>query len=211
MRIAPLAAAVLVLALAGCTPGTGTADPTTDPAPTESVTPAAPQPALVVVSLTGLTIQDDAGGTVQTADFTDADATLALVSGLLGSTPTPTVNADYGTSVWEWPDVQLGSSGPDYSWLRVSTATLGGLPVQTPDGIHVGSSLADVEAVGPFDDGYDSDGDGTSDILGVDQVPNPDQESLSLPGQPGTDFVALFMNGGAVTEIQSPSNDYSDV
>lgn len=210
MRIV-IAAPVLVLALAGCAPTAGPADPTTAPKPTETSTPAAPQPAVVIVSLKDVTIQDDAGGTVQSVPFTDAAGMLALVSGLMGSTPTPTVNADYGTSTWEWPGVQLGSPGPDYSWLRVSVANLGSLPLQTAGGIHVGSSLADVEAVGPFDDGYDGDGDGTSDVLGVDQVTNPEFDSLSNPGHPGTDFVALFMAGGAVTDIQSPSNDYSDV
>jgi hypothetical protein len=95
--------------------------------------------------------------------------------------------------------------------VRAEVAQLGDLPLQTSDGIHVGSSLADVEALGHDDSGYDGDGDGTSDVLGLEQETNPSYDSLSHPGQPGTDYVEVQIAAGAVTVVRSPSNDYSDV
>ena len=213
MRLTVLAAAIAVtLTLAGCAPQ-GTVEPTTDPVPTESVTPE-PQPAVVIMSLDGLTVQDDAGGTVESAEFTDPDAILDLLSELLGSTPEPTQYPEIGNQTYEWPGVLFGTGieePSDYSWVRAEVAQLGDLPLQTSDGIHVGSALADVEALGPFEVGYDGDGDGVSDELGLEQQANPAYESLGHPGEPGTDFVAVQIAAGAVTVVRSPSNDYSDV
>jgi hypothetical protein len=202
--------AIIALALSACGPGT-IAVPPTEPTTAETATPEAPTPSAVIVSLDGLSIVDADGNALQTTTFTDPDPVLALLSDLLGSTPTPTENADYGTKVWQWPDIQFGTTGPDYSWVFIQTDELGGLPLQTAQGIHVGSTRDDVDALDPYDSYYDEDGDGASDVLGIEQVPAPDYDSLALPGQPGTDYIEVDLDGDTVTALHSPSNDYSDV
>jgi hypothetical protein len=204
--------AVIALALSACAPGT-VAVPPTEPttAETETASPGPATPAAVIVSLEGLTLVDGDGNPLEQTQFTDPDPVLALLSELLGSTPVPTENPDYGTKVWQWPDIQFGTTGPDYSWVFIQTADLGGLPLQTIDGIHVGSNRDDVLALDPYDSGYDEDGDGQADLLGIEHVTNPDYESLSLPGNPGTDFIEVDLEGDTVTTLRSPSNDYSDV
>jgi hypothetical protein len=205
-----LGLAALVLLLAGCAPGAPTT-PSATPEPTETVTPAPAEPATLVLSLDGLAVQDETGATLQSATFDDPDATLALLASVMGSTPTPNVNPDFGTTTWEWPDVLFGKASDDFSWFRSEAAVLGGLTLQTTDGIHLGSTRAEVTALSPFDLAYDMDGDGTSDLLGLEQETVPGTQSLNFPGQPGTAFVEVQLVGDAVTVLRAPSNDYSDV
>ena len=42
-------------------------------------------------------------------------------------------------------------------------------------------------------------------------VTNNDYESLSFPGQPGTDYIEAQLAGDTVSTLASPSNDYTDV
>jgi hypothetical protein len=204
-----IAAIAFTLVLAACAPtGGGTTDP--DPDPTVTV-PETPTATAVVISLTGLDIVDQNGEPLEATRFDDPEPVLFLLGELLGSTPEPTEYPEFGTTTYDWGDVLLGLNGEDYSWVRVDVAELGGLPVQTTDGIQVGSPRADVEALAPYDSGYDSDGDGASDSYGVEAVTNPEYESLSIPGEQGTDFVEVYMAGDSVEWIRSPSNDYSDV
>ncbi|HEX7835525.1 MAG TPA: hypothetical protein VF479_08675, partial [Pseudolysinimonas sp.] len=98
-----------------------------------------------------------------------------------------------------------------FSWLRAEVSDLGGLPLQTTDGIQIGSTRAEVAALAPFDGAYDMDGDGTSDLFGLEQQTVPGTESLSFPGQPGTAFVEVQLDGDTVTVLRAPSNDYSDL
>lgn len=211
--LAALAATVLALALAACAPTGGgtTTDPVPVPTPTVTVTPADPVPTAVILSLTGIDVVDENGATLEAATFDNPDAGLALLSELLGSTPEPSVNPDYGTSVWTWGGIQFGSNGDSFSWLRSEQAELGGLPLQTAGGIHVGSSRADVEALSPFDMQYDQDGDGTSDVLGLDPEAVPGSESLTFPGHTGTAFVEADLEGNTVAVLRSPADDFSDV
>lgn len=205
-----LGLAVLVLVLAGCAPGTPT-PPTAAPEPTVTVTPEPSAPAAVVLSLDGITVQDAAGTTLQSSAFDDPDGTLELLSSLLGSTPTPTEYPEFGSTTWEWPGVLFGTTSDEFSWFRSEAADLGGVTLQTTDGIHLGSTRAEVNALSPFDLEYDMDGDGTSDLLGLEHETVPGTMSLSFPGQPGTAFVEVQLLGDSVTVLRSPSNDYSDV
>ena len=205
-----LGLAALVLVLAGCAPGTPTT-PSAEPSPTETVTPAPAEPSALVLSLDGLEVQDDTGATLQSATFDDPDATLALLGDVLGSTPTPTEYPEFGSKTYEWPGVLFGVASEDFSWFRSEAADLGGLTLQTTDGIHLGSTRAEVTALSPFDLQYDMDGDGTSDLLGLEQQTVPGTQSLSFPGQPGTAFVEVQLVGDTVTVLRAPSNDYSDV
>ena len=205
-----LGLAALVLVLAGCAPSAPTPTAEPEPEPTVTVAPE-PVPTALVLSLDGLEVQDETGATLESATFSDPDATLALLASVMGSTPTPNVNPDFGTTTWEWPDVLFGQASEDFSWFRSEAAVLGGLTLQTTDGIHLGSTRAEVTALSPFDLEYDMDGDGTSDLLGLEQETVPGTQSLSFPGQPGTAFVEVQLVGDAVTVLRAPSNDYSDV
>jgi hypothetical protein len=200
----------LVLVLAGCAPGIPTG-PTAEPQPTESSTPEPSGPAAVVLSLDGIAVQDATGTVLQSATFEDPDAALALIGSLLGSTPTPTEYPEFGSRTYEWPGVLFGVTSDEFSWFRSEAADLGGVPLQTTDGIHLGSTRAEVLALSPFDLEYDMDGDGTSDLLGLEHETVPGTMSLTFPGQPGTAFVEVQLVGDSVGVLRSPSNDYSDV
>jgi hypothetical protein len=209
--LAATAAIALAALLTGCAPGAPSGSGTPEPSPSVTPTSVAPQPAVVILSLDGIAVQDDGGATLQSASFNDPEAALALVSSLLGSTPTPTEYPEFGSSTWEWPGVLFGRASDTFSWLRAEVSDLGGLPLQTTDGIQIGSTRADVVALAPFDGAYDMDGDGSSDLFGLEQETVPGTESLSFPGQPGTAFVEVQLDGDTVTVLRAPSNDYSDV
>lgn len=208
LAIASIALAAL---LTGCAPGAPTGGETPEPSPSATATSEPAQPAVVILSLDGIAVQDAGGATLQSASFNDPDAALALVSSLMGSTPTPTDYPEFGSSTWEWPGVIFGRASDTFSWLRAEVSDLGGLPLQTTDGIQIGSTRAEVAALAPFDGAYDMDGDGTSDLFGLEQQTVPGTESLSFPGQPGTAFVEVQLDGDTVTVLRAPSNDYSDL
>jgi len=205
-----LGLAALILVLAGCAPGIPTG-PTAAPTPSVTDSPEPSEPSAVILSLDGITVQDQAGATLESSTFDDPDATLALLGSLLGSTPTPTEYPEFGSRTYEWPGVLFGVASEEFSWLRSEAAELGGLPLQTADGIHVGSTRAEVAALSPFDGQYDMDGDGTSDLFGLEHETVPGTQSLSFPGQPGTAYVEVQLEGDAVSVLRAPSNDYSDV
>ena len=212
---APRLLAVLVAAgllLAGCADGP---EPTPTPTPVASESPS-PTPtaeestaSAIVVSLDSITVRDQNGVELRSATFDGPDATLALVSDLLGSTPEPVDNRQFGM-FYEWPEitvvVNFGTSS-----VTVSSPTVAGLPISTGQGIHVGSSRAEVEALAPFTGTYDGDGDGLPDILGLEQVAVPEFDSLTYPGQPGTAYIRVTVNGQEVTSIGGPSGDYLDI
>ena len=211
MRTAIVAALAVTLALAGCAPTGGSTDPTAGPKPTETVVPE-PVPTAVVLSLDGLAVVDQDGEPLEATQFSDPEPVLTLLGELLGSTPDPEENPDYGTTTYMWgDDVTFGTTGPDYSWVRLNVTELGGLPVQTAAGIHVGSSRDDLLAQDVYDPEYDFDSDGFSDFYGLEPVTNNDYESLSFPGQPGTDYIEVQLQGNAVSSLSAPSNDYTDV
>ena len=166
---------------------------------------------VVTLSLDGIVVQDAAGTTLQTSAFTDPDATLALLVSLTGTTPMPTEYPDFGSTTWEWPGLLFGRTSEDFSWLRSESAEIGGLPLQTAAGIQVGSSRGDVILQSPYDGNYDMDGDGESDLYGLEQRTNDEYESLEFPGLPGTEFIEVQLDGDVVSVLRAPSNDYSDV
>lgn len=208
MRIL-IAAAALTLVLAGCAPQASPGG-TTDPTPSD--TTAAPEPTAVILSLEGLTLVDQDGEALEATRFDDPQPVLVLLDELLGSTPDPEEFPEYDTTTYSWgEDLVFSTRGEDYSWVRVNVAEIGGLPVRTAAGIQVGSSRDDLLAQDVYDPKYDFDEDGFSDFYGLEPVTNDEYESLSLPGQPGTDFIEVQLQGDAVSSMSSPSNDYTDV
>lgn len=210
-RLALLAPAALLLALAGCAPGGGTGG-TNAPSPDPTPAPEEPTASAIVLSLEGLATVDQDGEPLEAVRFDDAPPVLVLLTELLGEEPEEEYFADYGTTTYSWgEDVQLWTNEEDFSRLSLEVAELGGLPVATTDGITIGSTRDEVLALDPYDGEYDVDGDGDSDFLGLEPVANPEYESLSFPGQPGTDFIEVQLEDDLVSSLRSPSNDYTDV
>jgi hypothetical protein len=203
-----VALAALVLVLAGCAPQVPapTADP--DPAPSLSATPEPTETAALVLGLDDVAAVEETGDTA-TAAFDDPQAVLDLIAGALGPAPAPDVTPFGDTYVW--PDgVKVTVRGP-FSFVRFDVAEAGDFELRTTDGISVGSPRADVDALGPFLEDYDGDGDGHPDRVGLEQREEPGTESLSSPGAIGTSYVAVFFAGGTVTSLLSPSGDWRDV
>lgn len=201
-----IGALALSVLLSGCTPSESVP---TSPEQTATSTPAAAQPAAVIVSLDAIAVQDDDGATVESATFDDPDAVLDLVGELLGSTPAPVDQHQFGT-LYEWPGVSVRVNFGT-AQLAAEVPELGGLPLRTTEGIQVGSTRAEVDALSPFDAGHDTDGDGASDWFGLEPRSVPDIPSLTYPGQPGTEFIGIVVEGDTVAVLRAPYNDYTDV
>jgi hypothetical protein len=216
MRSGRAVAGIIALAvlLSGCAGTTTLSAPTPTPTATPTPTPT-PSAAALIISLDGLSVADAAGNTLDSALFAAGLETIAFVTKYEGSDPTIDDSmSPKGIRQFTWPDVDCSTRGSNDSapaLCSVHVSELAGLPVRTKDGIHVGSARADVVALDPFDDGYDGDGDGKSDRLGIEQQTMTDRQSLSFPGQPGTAYVAVVFTGDTVTRILAPSGDFYDI
>jgi hypothetical protein len=209
MRIA-FAAAALVLVLAGCTPGTVVADPTTDPTPTGSVTPTpASEPDALVLGVHGVQYIPGDGSTPTAVSREDPDAGLALLTQLFGDATT--VGSELSTT-YHWGDDAVMASDSGWFNVRFNAADLDGIELRTSQGIQVGDTRDDVLALDPLDDGYDGSGDGKSDELGLEAEPEPGTDSLTHPGSVGTSYVgAIFGDGDVVIGLFAPGGDWRDV
>jgi len=182
---------------------------TTSPTPSASASPVASS--VVTVTLDGLT--DPGGGTG--VAFEHVDEIVTFVGELAGSAPTVSDVEDpwgNGTSIgtrYEWDDIVVTTfDGPASVWLR--SATVGETSFETAGGIAVGSTRAEAMAAGAWDV-YDEDGDGVADQLGIGAREVPGMQSLSNPGSVGVEFLLLGIEDDVVTEIQVPSDDFSDI
>lgn len=209
MQRSPLVLAVLAitLALAACAPGGGgggTTDPT--PKPTETVVPEPTEPDALVLGVQGLVVFVNGEDSGTAASREDPAAGIALLTELFGE---PTVTEEFYGDVYDWGAVSATDSG----WLNVrfEAAELDGIVLRTSQGIQVGSPRADVEALETFDDGFDGDGDGLSDHLGLEPVAEPDTESLVTPGDVGTSYIDAFFEDGVVSFLYAPGGDWRDV
>jgi hypothetical protein len=198
------------LLLGGCAPTAQIVSTSTAPAtPTGAATPEVPKPASATLSLDGLSIRDQTGSELEAAKFADPDAMLALLGKVLRSTPDPVDNGKGGL-MYQWPGVMFIKNFGTGS-VRITGTDVGGLPLTTTQGIHVGSTRADVMALNPFDIAYDQNGDGVSDNFGIEQRQVPETQSLKFPGQTGTAFISVSLQSDVVVSIGSPSGDYLDI
>lgn len=219
MRPRSLAAAALVAALLLTACASPSVHPETSPTPTPTTDPA-PAAAALVVTLAEVQLVNDDDSVAATAPYSDGEQLVDLLTESFGAEPTTEVagGASYPVTNYNWGDaVIVGIPGP-YSngtfgdaWVRIAVPEHAGLSIATANGIGVGADRGAVMELAPFDPGYDADGDGASDFLGIEPVVNPDVESLTLPGQPGTDFVEVGFSGDTVVTLRSPSSDYHDV
>ncbi len=200
--------------LAGCataespTPS-ATAIASSTPTPTPTPTVEAPRATSAVLSLDSLVILDQNSAELRSASFEDPDAVLALVSELMGSTPEPVDNRKFGIN-YDWSTLTINVNFGTVS-IRLMSADIAGLPVSTSDGIRVGSTRAEVLALPHVDTMYDGDGDGKPDSLGIEPRTVPGTNSLTNPGQEGTDYIQVFFSGDTVTGLFSPAGDWRDI
>jgi len=215
MRRVLVAVGIIVasLSLVGCAPGVPLSAPTTA-APSVSETPSpTPVPVVatgLVVSLDQISVVNNDGSTGATAPFSSGSATLALLSGALGSTPSPVRNDAYGTTSYDWGTVSLLLS--DYTGgalVFISAPELAGLTLRTTQGIHVGSTVAEVQAVASPGTQYPASG--APVLLGLEARAHPGTDSLNNPGHVGLDFIATDLEGGVVARLIVPSSDWQDV
>jgi hypothetical protein len=209
-----VALAALVLVLAGCAPSapapTAAPEPTVtvSPEPTVTVTPEPTETAALILGLDDVSVLDETGGTT-TAALDDPQAVLDLVGGVLGAAPAPE-STPFGNK-YKWPDgVTVTVRGP-FSFVRFDVAEAAGYELRTSDGISVGSPRADVDALAPFVEDYDGDGNGQPDIVGLEPREEPGTDSLSSPGEVGTSYIAVLFSGDIVTAMRSPAGDWRDV
>lgn len=200
--------------LSGCGPTGPTPTPTPTAAgvsesPSPSPTPEVPIATSLRVALDRLVVLDQNGADLTSAAFDDPDAVLALVAQVTGSTPEPVDNQKFGV-LYEWPEIRVILNFSTAS-VRITSATVAGLPVSTSQGIHVGSTRDEVLALDPVAEEYDGDGDGLPDTYGLEPATVPGTDSLSHPGQAGTAYIVVFMSGDTVASIGTPSGDYLDV
>ena len=216
-RLAPLLAAT-ALVLSGCAaevpaPATTTSS---SPAAQPSATPTpTPTPAgAIALGIEGLTFTH--GGASVTFSFDDPEPLLAFVEQLTGQPGAsehfedPWGNGDTWGTLYTWDDIKVYVLKDGPANVTVLATTVGGIPVRTASGITVGSTRDAVLATGGWDDG-DADGDGLADYLGMEGQEVEGVESLSRPGEPGREFIVVKLDGDVVTELQSPSNDFSDI
>jgi hypothetical protein len=224
MRFRPLFAftVCLCLALAGCasatplsetSPPISTANPSVSPTPTP--TPTATPVDQLTITLDGiLHAHDDVTDLVP---FSDGQEVLALFHALTGVMPSgvdvqgPFPGTESGLTRYEWSDVRVMLSDDGRaSDIAVLAPTVNDVPIQTKEGITVGSGRADIIAAQGWDV-WDRNGDGIAEDLGLGSREVPGTHSLSRPGSVGVEYLLFTMKGDTVEQIHVPANDFSDI
>lgn len=224
MRMRPPTAIALlatVLTLTACASGVDDVPPTASGSVASSVTSTAPLsasstpeqgPAALVVTKETLEIRGSDGSVLTSALLDEGQDVLGVLTDLLGEVPVATPVPAYPIVNYDWDAVKLVLTSDTYATVSFTAAEVAGLRLETGDGIHVGMTWDEARAHGA-EESADLDGDGRGDYLMLEPTENPDAPSLENPGQPGLDFIALFLAapGTTVTMISSPANDYSDL
>lgn len=206
-----LTLAVLLTGCAPTAPDDAVASPSASSSsstPTPTPTPEVPQPAALLVSLDGLTVVDSADDPLSSVLFSDGDATAEFLTQLAGVAPNVLDQKQFGQA-YQWADGFVVVNGGVVNF-RFTAPTFGGLAVGTSQGIRIGSTRAEVLALGPVDTTYDGDGDGLPDSLGLEPRVVPGTPSLVTPGQEGVDYIDVGFTGDTVTSIGFGS-DWRDI
>lgn len=217
-RLAPLLVAA-ALVLGGCasadTRGARTPSapaPSAQPVTTPTPTPTSADAIAIGVAAIEVTVD----GQLQTYPFAEPEPLLAVVEQLTGEPAVgedvedPWGNGDVWGTRYVWDEISVSVPNEGTASVAVSAPAVGGIPVRTTGGIGVGASREDVVAAGGWDE-WDADADGRADCLGMDAHPVEGTQSLGRPGEVGRQFVLVGLEGDVVTQIQSPSNDFSDI
>ncbi|MGX5680812.1 hypothetical protein [Schumannella luteola] len=163
-----------------------------------------------MLSLSSLTVVDQDGAPLQEVPFTDPDGMIRYLTDLLGADPVVTDLSPKGIMNYEWAGVRV-STRFSMALVSFSAPDIAGLPARTAEGIQVGSSRDDVLALPHYEGMYDADGNGSVDWFGLEPREAPGTESLTYPGQAGTEFIGIDLVGDTVSTISAPSSDFRDV
>ncbi len=184
------------------------------PAPDVTPTPAISVNQLTI-TLDGIVYSHD--DTDEFVPLSDGQSLLALFQKLTGVMPTgvelqsPFEGYDWKQTSYEWSDVRVVvSHDGGASSIGILAPAVNGVPIQTEEGISVGSKRAEVLAAHGWDI-YDENGDGLAEAIGLGSREVPGTQSLSHLGAVGVEYILLVMKGDAVEQIQIPSNDFSDI
>jgi len=206
-RLVLAAAALVALALAGCTAG---GDPTNAGSPTPPHTPAPDHaPAAIVMTLDELRLVDAEDAVLETVAVRDGDV-IGFFEDALGGPATVSTDEGYGFDFHDWTGVRVmpltdGRGG----WVTFTAAESSGLALRTQEGVAVGATREQAIAAGAVE-GYVDDDSGY-DILQLDTREEPGTESLERPGETGVVYVAIIVENGVVSQIGVPGNDFSDI
>lgn len=193
--------------------------PAASPTISRATPDASPTPA---VSVDQLTITLD--GIVHSHDdnhelvpLSDGQGLLALFQKLTGVMPagvvlgSPYENTGWQQTSYEWSAVRVVITPEGKaSGIRILAPAVNGVPIQTQEGISVGSKRAEVVAAHGWDI-YDENGDGLAETIGLGSREVPGTQSLSHLGAVGIEYILLVMTGDAVEQILVPADDFSDV
>lgn len=151
------------------------------------------------------------GSIGDTARFSDGPATVALISRILGSTPTPQHDDVYGFTGYQWNgvSVSLDTNTGDSAGVGFTVARIGSINLSTAEGITIGSTVADVRKIASPGTEWVSDSKHSS--FGLEARTHPGTESLTYPGRVGTDYIDVQLRGGVVTDIGTPGSDWKDL
>ena len=179
------------------------------PSETPSSTPVVA--AALVVSLDEISVTNSDGTTGDSAQFSEGASVLALLSRATGSTPTPVHDEHYGFTSYDWGGLGMTVRDSDgTAWVKITAPASHGIALQTSEGVHVGSTLAEVKAVASPDTEFSPPG--TSDTyIGLQARPHPGTDSLTFPGQVGLDYIDVDLKDGIVTQLIAPSGNWQDV
>lgn len=193
--------------------------PATSPTTSQPTPDASPTPAISVdqltITLDGIVYSHDDND--QLVPLSDGQGLLELFHKLTGVMPagvdleSPFEGSEWKQTSYEWSGVRVVLS-PDgeASGIRVIAPAVNGVPIQTKEGISVGSKRAEVLAAHGWDI-YDGNGDGLAEAIGLGSREVPGTQSLSHLGAVGIEYILLVMKDDAVEQILIPANDFSDV
>lgn len=165
----------------------------------------------LVVSLDAVSVVNTDGSTGAIAQFSNGSATLALLSHVLGSTPTPAHDEHYLFTTYDWGALSMLVEDSDGTALvTLKARELGGITLRTIEGIEVRSTIAEVKAVASPGTEFAPSG-GPDAYYGLEARPHPGTESLVFPGRVGSDYIEVDLKNGVVVGLRTPFGDWQDV
>jgi hypothetical protein len=209
-----LSCVVVLLALVGCAPQPApvTAPTTTTPSPTTTPDPVAER---IVIRAESIAVIADDGSTLSEFDyFQPAEDVVPVLDAVLGisAVEQETNGAGDVVTTYDWGGLELiddasAVEAPYYSdlFFAASADAIGGIAIETVDGVQVGDAGPELEARYPDESHRVTAGDSPERIdLYLDFVDHPDEEFSEEFGGVAV-WVIVEPAEGPVTEIRAPS------
>lgn len=212
--LALAAAAFLLIGCASAPSSTSSTGPTTAPSSPTPTATAEIEPQ-IVVSLDGIAVTDETG--TRNADFADPGTLLDLLEETSGELPDPEkvenlpgYDSDFVNYTWDGLRVFTDSAREAPASVAITGPSLNGVPIVTEEGLAVGSTRQELLDAGAWGL-VDTDDPTTAEFVGLGGREVPGAESLTHPGSVGILYELFWFDGDVVTQIQVPSNDFSDL